>query len=70
MKKMCALDYSTTPCKKIWNNCLDLQTKPIFRFIGLPPRDLPIDLRKQQNLRTISGAIGGVLGPQKLYILT
>ena len=61
MEKMCALGYSTTPCKKIWNNCLDLQTKPIFRFIGISRRDLPFINKKQQNLRTISGDIGGAL---------
>ena len=59
MEKMCALGYSITSCKKIWNNCLDLQIRPIFQFIGLPRRDLPFNRSKQQNSRTISGAIGG-----------
>ena len=59
MGKKCALGYSTTPCKKIWNNCLDLQIRPIFRFIGLSRRHLPFINSKQQNLQTILGAIGG-----------
>ena len=59
MEKKCTLGYSTTPCKKIWNNCLDLQMRPIFQFIGLSRRDLPFINPKQQNLRIISGGIGG-----------
>ena len=73
MGKKSALGYSTTPCKKIWNNCLDLQIRPIFRFIGLSRRHLPINRSKQQNLRTISGGFGGAFwtpyAPKIIYIM-